>query len=193
MKTSLSRYQCLLQVVEKTLTKSKSEIDTKKLLENVYEDDVKIFGEETLQTLLDSVLQGVNMSVAQEMREFFHDHKVPSKLEKIDEVIQYLNQVDDVKKRAQEQDKLTAHRALQQAKLPENMTPQDLVKIQKYQLLEKQKEELEGKIQLMEKENEQLQQQTKAKEQQVQHQKALLQKQNQLLNEAADKSSSINI
>jgi len=107
--------------------------------------------------LLSGVLESVRTEVREEVREFLKASNVEEKLLKLEAVIAKLEGDAAHKKQAAVIDKESAVKALQTAKLPANLQPQDLVNCKAYQRMVQEKDALELQIADLENEIEKLQ------------------------------------
>jgi hypothetical protein len=161
------RYEQLLTGIDKALQESRSSFNTEKAIEECYGEDASIFGNATLQKLMDGVIDRVNTKSKGEMLEFLKTQDVGNKLKNIEDLIHLF---ETQEKEAQEQessDRESARQALQNAKLLKGMTPQDIVNYHAYQIIQKERNSLEAEIVAVGEESHRMEQQIAEAEQTV--------------------------
>jgi wobble nucleotide-excising tRNase len=153
------RYEQLLTVIDKALQESRTSFNTEKAIEECYGEDASIFGNATLQKLMDGVIDRVNTKSKGEMFEFLKTQGVENKLKNIEDLIRLFENQEKESQERELSDRESAQQALQKAKLVEGMTPQDIVNYHAYQIIQKERDSLEAEIVAMEKESHKMEQQ----------------------------------
>jgi hypothetical protein len=158
--SSSLRFQRLLEVIEKALTQSRKNIDVAKLIQQCYGEDASIFaaqqGDNVLLSVLEGMLDRVHDSVTEDMLEFLKELQVEAKLIKFEEIATQL-EMDEVWQQQQEtNDKQSARRALEDAKLPKELKPADIVTYCAYQKILSERDGTLSEIAAIEKEIQQL-------------------------------------
>ena len=165
---SSSRYCNLLRLIEKTLANSKSTIDLETTIKECYGDDVSIFGDDdgsnaVLQNLLSSMLDRVNYSVLNEMKEqVLEENNVGPKLQKLELIVSNIERERTRKDEADEKAKQSARQALEQVEtfIPKNMKPEDLFRMEQYRHLQGERDNVLQQITEIEQDIQQLERQT---------------------------------
>jgi hypothetical protein len=150
-KTSITsvRYQRLLECISKALEKCRHQIDIDQAIQMFYgEGD----GNEVFCTMLDGILDQFHTEVIIDMRNFFQKEKIEEELLKLEAIIRKVDYDLASKEEASINDKESAIVALKNAKLPEKMSPQDLIRYQSYQHLMLEKKRIEEEINVAERE-----------------------------------------
>jgi Nnf1 len=142
------RYQRLLEVLDLALTKSRSQFDVEQAVRQCYGDG----DNEVFYTMLEGILDHLHTEVTADMMSFLREKGVEEKLLKLEAVIAKLDRDAAAKKQVAAKDKESAVAALQNAKLPANITPQDLVQYRTYQRMLQEKKLVQDEIDALEKE-----------------------------------------
>ena len=155
--TKSMRYQQLLHVIDKALQESRKSFDTSATIQECYGDDASIFGVATLSTLLDSLVDRVNDKAKQDLLVELEKYGVKSKLEHVEDLIRELERLETERQEAESTDRQSATTALEKAKLPEGISPADIVSHRASVIMKKERDGLieeirkvEGEIKLME-------------------------------------------
>lgn len=154
------RYQKLLAVIDKALQNSRDSFDTTAAITECYGDDASIFGAATLEKLLESLVERVNDSAHVHVLEKLQQLQVEEKLIQVEEIIQALDQAAREKRKLEEHDRTSATNALQKAKLPEGIRPEDVVSHRAFQILKQEESALDAELA-------KLQEETKLMEEQI--------------------------
>lgn len=146
--TTSVRYRRLLECIQLALNKSRSQFDVEEAVRQCYGDgDNDVFN-----TMLEGILDHVHTEVTADMMSFLQDRGVEAKLLKLEAVIAKVDRDEAAKQQASVKDKESALAALQSAKLPANVTPQDLVQYRAYQRMLQQKKLVQDEIAALEQE-----------------------------------------
>lgn len=146
--TTSVRYQRLMECLDLALTKSRSQIDIDQAVQLCYGDG----NNELFSNLLESMLDHLHTEVTADTVSFLQKHGVKEKLLKLEAAVAKFDRDAAEKKQAAVKDKESAVAALQNAKLPANVTPQDMVQYQAYQRMLQEKKLLQDEIDAIEQE-----------------------------------------
>jgi ubiquinone biosynthesis protein COQ9 len=185
------RYKRLLQMYEKAMTHARSQMNVHEVLRDCYGDDLDMFDESGLQTLLGDMLDRVKEEVLEGMKESLEERKVEELLEKVERIVQQLDQKEACQQQAEAWDKESAHRALQKAVLPKGSEPGDLITYAAYQKMKSERDVMLAEIAEMDRETESLQAQREELVPQVQERIDQLQQVAKHLEKSADMCSMI--
>jgi hypothetical protein len=124
------RYQRLLECIPKALEKCRQDIDIEQTIRMCYGAGD---GNEVLCTMLEGALDQFHTAVTMDVTQFLEDEKVHEKLLKLEAVIRKVDHDIAMKEKAAKDDKNSAINALKSAKLPDDVSPQDLLHYESYQ------------------------------------------------------------
>lgn len=142
------RYNRLVECLEHSLAASKRQFDTEEAIREVYGEDAKLFDDGSsennnfLASAIDAMVDQVNNRVMKEMLEFFEKEKMKEHLDKIESIEIELDKEDEDAKRREAEDRQSARDALEAVRLPPDVTPEDVIRYQSYQLMLKEKQSL---------------------------------------------------
>lgn len=135
------RYQRLLECIPKALEKCRQEIDIEHTIRMCYGAGD---GNEVLCTMLEGVLDQFQTAVTKDVTQFLEDEKVQEKLFTLEAVMRKVDHDIAIKRKAATDDKKSALLALKSAKLPDDISPQDMVHYESLQrILDEKKRVLE--------------------------------------------------
>lgn len=140
------RYQKLQSVIDKALSEARKSFDTSQAIDECYGDDAAIFGKSTLTTLLDSLVDRINTDAKEESLKYMQEQGVEEKLKHVESIIATLENLQQRKEQAEAKDVQAATDALTKAKLPKNMSPDDIVSHQAFLIMEKERNALQEEI-----------------------------------------------
>jgi regulator of replication initiation timing len=140
------RYQQLEELVRKALTNSRRAIDCKQAIVECYD---KTIGEDQttkLVEILDTVLQQVQEKTEEEMMLYFEKENIRDTLERVERIARKLEQEEREKIRRDRLDAQSAKEAIESARLPTDVTTQDVMAFQTFQKMLEEKAALESAI-----------------------------------------------
>jgi hypothetical protein len=141
------RYQALLQVMDKALVESKRKFDTNKAIKDCYGEDASIFGgEEMLAKVVDGMVDRVNYKAKDDMQVTLEKENVKQTLIVAEQLMAKFQKIEQDAKVADEKDRQSALDALNHCKLPEGVSPQDVVSYRAYQIMQQEKETLVAEL-----------------------------------------------
>lgn len=187
--THTMRYQQLLQVIDKALQESRNSFNTEKAIQECYGEDASIFGSATLQKLMDGVIDRVNTKSKTETLDMLQKQSVEQKLKQIEEIIALFDKKDQAHQSQEANDYESAKQALQNAKLPEGMLPEDICNYRAYQIMKKERDALETELIAVEEETRKMEQQIAQAEQAVKENIANVENVGSKLEQTADACS----
>jgi hypothetical protein len=147
------RYQRLLECIPKALEKCRQEIDIENTIRMCYGPGD---GNEVLCSMLEGVLNQFHTAVTMDVTQFLEDEKVHEKLLKLEAVIRKVDRDISMKRKAATDDKKLTLNALKSAKLPDDVSPQDLLQYESYQRIFEEKQRVQGEIEFLKREIEHL-------------------------------------
>lgn len=166
------RYQRLLTLLDKSLHESRKALDTDELINECYDaEDAKIFeSSETnvLKTAVDSMLEGVNQKVRDQLISFLEKEKIQERLDQVEAIINNLDRQDEEQKRAEAEDKDSAQEAVKAVRLPKDILPGDIISYHAYRLMERERESLLEEIAKVEAETNEVNERIRSHENHVQ-------------------------
>lgn len=155
--TKTGSYERLIQVLDKVFTQSRASIDLNSIIEEIYGEDKKIFGDDDmLRNVLETLLETLQSDVTEDMKEYFVAEDIPALLRKFDLVVQKIEREDLKAQLEEESDKKGARQALQQTQLPAGMTPNDLIKYRTYQKMQEEQERMKAEVAALQEEIKQI-------------------------------------
>lgn len=141
------RYEGLESVLQKALQASRKHFDVETSMMEVYgADDVASFGKDTLRVFFDSGLNKIQKEVTSRMRDYCQEQEIPDELLKIEALAGKLEREATWDQYLEEQDHLSAQRALEEAKLSDGYTAEDVIQFQIHEQLEAQQAALEAEL-----------------------------------------------
>lgn len=145
--TSSVRYEGLESVLSKALQASQKHFDVDTAMMEVYGDeDVASFGKDTLRVFFDSGLDKIQKEVVSRMQDYCREQNIPQELLKLETLALKLEREAAWEQHLEKQDHSSAQKALEQAKLPEGYTADDVIQFQIQQQLAAQQAELEEEL-----------------------------------------------
>mmetsp|Transcript_22981 Transcript_22981/g.65124 ORF Transcript_22981/g.65124 Transcript_22981/m.65124 type:complete len:211 (-) Transcript_22981:113-745(-) len=161
------RYDTLLKLTQKTLSESKNAFDIPHAIETCYGEDADVFGEDMLVRVIESMIDEANGKIDDHMRQKFAECDVRNKLAQFEDIVHALVQEDEAKEQAEENDRDSAKTALQDVRLPKDVTPQDVMKYYAYQAMKEERDALVIELRKLEEFNADVQAQTEAKQEAI--------------------------
>ena len=140
------RFQKLQELIRKALANSRKAIDCQKVIAECYDKSIGADQTAKLAEILDTVLQQVQEKTEEEMTEYFERENIPTMLENVERAARELEEQEREKLRQDRLDAESARKAIQSARLPNDVTPQDVMAFQSYQKMLQEKAELERAI-----------------------------------------------
>lgn len=193
--TTLSngRFQRLLQALDKTLSKSRSQFDTEAAVSEYYGEETAAIFDDTsmLRELLDTILEDMHDNVMQQVKTVLNEHNVKRQLDDIDNIFAEVENEKERIRLAEEQDKQSAREALETIKLPKGWHASDVVTLQAYEVLKKEHDTLLEDIGEMEKEIQELEAQGARESSAMEEQLQRMQQFGKQLEETADACSMV--
>lgn len=162
------RYNKLLAVIDKALQQSRNSFDFSSAITECYGDDAKIFGAATLAKLLESLVERVNDSAKSEILDTLKKEGVEAKLLHVEQLIQTLEQEAHEFREMEKKDKSSATDALEKAKLPQGLSPEDIVKHRAFQIMKQERDGLDAELVSLQEETKRMEQQIAQAESSVQ-------------------------
>ena len=161
-----SRYENLLKVIDSGMNHARKSLDTSRLVHDSYGEDTSVYGgTEMLVGVMDSMMDKINSTVDQDMKEYFQQQDIPKKLNEIDATIEKLKQEEAERAQKEEEDRNSTIGALNATLLPDGVTLDDVLTFQNYQHQIHQRNMLKEKLAALQEEIDQLeknQQETKS-------------------------------
>jgi hypothetical protein len=169
------RYDCLINLIDKALTKSRQAIDTSAAVHECYGDDASMLGEDAnmLGGVVDSMLDKITESVKESMTDLLGKENIRDRLEDVEKVVVRLEEEELQQTEAEQLDSETARKSLEMVTLPQNVTPNDIMRFHAYEVMHQEKAVLQEQLEEVEREARELeeqQQEVKIQvEKQIQH------------------------
>jgi len=159
--TECKRFQRLVATIDKSLSESRKAFDTISAVKECYGDDASLFEnagtENMLGEVMDGMVEGVNERVKEEMMKVFATKNVEEKLRKVENIIIAFDNLEAQEKKQEANDRQSARNALHSTKLPDGVSPSDIVSYHAHTTMKEEQNkllaeisEIEGEIQQME-------------------------------------------
>ena len=121
----LKRFKQLLRITSGSLNESHSSINIRALINECYREDASMFdsdrgsGVERLSSLLDGVLNNIDLSTETRIRDLLTEQRIADKLNLLDKTVDECRSREEKEIEKEEVDKLSAQEALRYTKFPE--------------------------------------------------------------------------
>jgi glutamate-1-semialdehyde aminotransferase len=186
-------YEVLGRLLETGMVRSRQALTTSSLVEASYGDDAAVFGgKEMLAETMDDMLDKLHDQVLQQdLREYLQKHGIEALLDRLDSIVEALNEEDAVRAQAELQDKESAERATDVNLLPAGVTLQDVVDYQLYQHAMTQKQSMTKALQEVQEEIATLEKEQAEMSIHVESKQRILQQTAQELSRSADVCSMV--
>lgn len=149
------------------LQESRKSFDTSESIQICYGQDASIFGVATLSKLLDSLVDRVNDKAKQDVLEQLEKDGVKAKLERVEDIIREFERQDNERQESESMDRQSATMALEKAKLPNGISPADIVSHRACTIMKKERDGLLEEISKVEEETRLMEQQIAQAEEKV--------------------------
>lgn len=188
-----ARYDCLLNLIDKALTKSRQAINTSAAVKECYGDDASMLGEDAnmLGGVVDSMLDKVTESVKESMNDYLGKENIRDRLEDVEKVVVRLEEEVLQQTEAEQLDSETARKALEMVKLPQNVMPNDVMRFHAYEVMQQEKAALQEQLEQVERETRELEEQQEEVKTQVEKQIQQIGKVTKELERSADVCSMV--
>jgi len=164
----LVRYSKLLKATQKTLDEGKRTFDVEKAIKDCYGEDADMFREDELAHAIDAMIDEANGKIKKRMHQTYDEQRVEETLERVETIIHRLDAEDARRGEAEEQDRDTAKAALEDVRLPADVTPRDVMKYHAYRRMQQERDVLLAELEALEDETKQLEEQTRSSAQRMQ-------------------------
>lgn len=187
------RFDLLKQVIETGMTRSRKALNTTKLVEASYGDDADVFGgTEILVGTMDDMLDKIHEQVLrQDLPAYLQEHKIENLLDRVESIVEALDQEEALQMQAERHDQESAIRAMDTTLLPAGVTLENVLDYHKYQQALAQKEQITKALQELQDEIAALEKEHDEQTGQVDAQHEILQHNAQELHRAADVCSMV--
>ena len=141
------RFPLLLRAIDKTLSESRAQVDSREAVRGVYGEDASIFGgEDILEKVLDGMMDNLQKQVKDDMQRAMVDLDVEERLMIVETILQRFEQEALDEREADRRDKESARDALMQVRLPKGVTPLDLVQYHAMQVMQEQRQSMQERL-----------------------------------------------
>ena len=162
--TTSVRYERLLTVLRKALERSKQELDIPELIRQCYGADASILDNDNDQSsllpqLIEHLLDKVNARVLEHaVNRILPEHSIEETLLRLENTVRTVRAADEAERRKADASRELTRKASEAAKLPPNVSPNDLIAHTQYLALLKKHDELQARVAATERKVQQLRQ-----------------------------------
>ena len=190
---SSKRFHQLQHILGLALQKSRTHFDVDQAMMAVYgEDDVASFGgQEAVRNFFQFALDKIEKQVQANMEEYCQHQDVEKQLLTLESIAEKLEREAAWEQYLEDQDRLSAQKALEQAKLPKGYTAEDVVHFRMHQQLSAEQDALEEELAKIKDEIAQLEQKEQKNSETLKQQFETTSELTQQMEKAADFTSSI--
>lgn len=185
------RYECLQSMVRKALQASRTHFDVDAAVTALYENVDQFGGKVTVCTIFDGFLNKIEEHVLAEMDKYCKEKKIEEQLLTLERVVSKLDLESRWNQYLDEQDRLSAEKAAEQAKIPEGYEMEDVMNFRMHQLLSKKQAELEEELAEINTEIAHLQEKNQTELELIQHQRKTFSDVAAAMERAVDATSTI--
>lgn len=140
------RYDDLQKTLQLALENARTRFNVEDAMTTLYEDADQFGGKATLQTIFEDSLEKIDREVLPEMDKFCKEQKIPQLLLTLDSIALKLDKEREWNEYVDQQDRLSAQKALERATLPDNTTIEQVQNFTEYTQLSTEQAKLEEEL-----------------------------------------------
>ena len=148
-----ARYEILQKLLDKALIRSRQSIDVSSTVTDIYAEDATMFqgeDENMLSSIFETMLDKVNARVKEEMIQVLKEEDVENRLSKLEAIVQRLAHEEREQREAEQFDSDSARKAFEEVKLPQDVTPRDLLSYHAYVVMQEERNSLRHQLEVVE-------------------------------------------